>query len=428
MVSLELQLEPLVERAAMQGDSTDFAKALASGPNTWVTADSAATPMLRAGFALSLTGVLAMGTVTITEIVYQDHGRSVLGQGILALVTVVTMAMLGSSTIVAIRRQRHRGGRRSVLVWRVAALMVFSAIWISTVPPALSLLVWPLGLFIGAEAAVIALLIGHERDVLTLYGNYFTSALHFGAVSAAFASVLIVRTPSVARLAITGVCSIEIAAIASVLAFGILRQLFVRELQYVQAIQRDERTDEFKRRAHWIHDDVCADLRELRVRMATHTLDKQQVTRELDLLDDRLRERQLDEMLNGGLVAAAEILQSYVRRAQNAGVIITSVPRFEEASVMLGGAPARLLRRVTAGFVANALAAGSKSLAFQLSSDGSTLVLAVTDDAGGFDLCDAPAGRGLASLASDLGPNCLASTRHASGTTMTASIQLVGEQ
>jgi len=82
------------------------------------------------------------------------------------------------------------------------------------------------------------------------------------------------------------------------------------------------------------------------------------------------------------------------------------------------------LRRCTAGFVSNALNAGAQTLGFQMSSDRDELVLAVTDDAGGFDLVDAPAGRGLASIAAELGADRLTSTRRARGTTMTARIPL----
>lgn len=425
MMSLDVQVESADHRASSaRTEATDFAIALTAGPNAWVTPDSASTPTVRAGLTIALTGYLAMASVTIGQIAQQGRGRSSVQQFTLGLATAAVMAILASSAVSAIRRQQHRGGRHSMLVWRVGSLTIFSAVWISTVPPGLAALIWPIGMSIGIEAAITARLIGHDRTLGTLYRNYSMSPLHLGAISAAVVSAIVAPSSSVDRLVICAICSLEVASLGAVAAYGTLRLLFQHEVQFIEAIQTTERTEEFRRRAHWIHDDVCADLREIRVKMAARSLDHDQVSQELDRLDDRLRERQLDEMLNGGFVAAAEILQSYVRRAQNAGVFITDVPRFEEASIMLGGETARLLRRCTAGFVANALSAGTTTMAFQIGVEGNDLVLAVTDDAGGFDLANAPAGRGLDSLVRELGADRMTSARSESGTTMMVRISL----
>ena len=145
---------------------------------------------------------------------------------------------------------------------------------------------------------------------------------------------------------------------------------------------------------------------------------------DLNDFETRIRERQLDDVIQAGPVTAAEILQPYVRKAQSAGVLITVVPSFDAASIELDAATARQLKRCVAGFVANALNAGATQLGFALHTSDREVVLEVTDDAGGFQLSDAPAGRGLWLLRADLGEGNLRSEPHGSGTTMIASLTL----
>jgi signal transduction histidine kinase len=51
---------------------------------------------------------------------------------------------------------------------------------------------------------------------------------------------------------------------------------------------------------------------------------------------------------------------------------------------------------------ANAVAAGATRLAIRIASDDASVSLVVTDDAGGFDLDEVPAGRGLWQLREEL--------------------------
>lgn len=407
-----------------RADANDFVLALASGPNAWTTPDSASTPMVRAGFVSALIGAAATGGVLSALILTSRAGEPIMAQIGLVAVAAVAMLMMSSSSIASIRRQQNRGGRRSVLALRVLSLVTFAAIWIGNVPILLSPLICVFGLFIGIEAALTASLIGHERRLGELLANFALSPVHLGAVCGAIAIGLIGADESVNRMVFTAVLSLEVAAASSIATFELYRRLLVREAVDRHEIQIRERTAQAHRRAHWIHDDVCADIRAIRVTMATKQLDQAAISSELDKLDDRLRERQLDEMVHGGNVAAAEILQSSVRRAQNAGITILAVPHFEEASILLDAEPARLLRRCTAGFVANALNAGATELSFVLMRTADDVIVTVTDNAGGFDLGDAPAGRGLASLARDLGPGRLMSERTHDGTAIAARISL----
>lgn len=407
-------------------DGVDFVLALASGPNAWTTPDSASTPMVRAGLVSGLASGVATASVLTALILVRHEGQAILPQVGLVSVAIAAVFTMSSSSLAAMRRQQNRGGRRSVLALRVLALVVFSTIWIGTVPPLLSPLIWLFGVFGGVEAALTASLIGHDPRFGQLFGHFLLSPIHLGVVCGGLAMSLLGGDWAVDRMVITALGSLEVAAASSIVTFEMFRRLLSQEGEDRAAIQRSVRAAESQRRAHWIHDDVCADIRELRVKMAAMHLDHEQVSQELDQLDDRLRERQLDEMVDGGAIAAAEILQSSVRRAQSAGVVIARVPRFEEASILLEAEAARLLRRCTSGFVANALNAGATVLGFELAHTETEVVVTVSDNAGGFDLRSAPAGRGLASLVGELGPGRLISERVDGGTAMTAHIRLGG--
>ncbi|MEQ1700006.1 MAG: hypothetical protein ABMA25_07850 [Ilumatobacteraceae bacterium] len=413
----DLDIKPVSERV-------DLVVAWSSGPSTWATPDSASTPGTFAAAMLVLAGAAASATALIVAIALDAGPRPFRSRVLLVVLTVLCAGVMASCTLSALRWAPGVGRPRGIAFVRITATVVFACIWIATVPVEYSPTAWALGMFIGGEGALIARFVGYERPMRQMVITYLRSPFHLGALTAGLVVVFVARDPRVSRVVITEAISLEFIALGALVTYAAVRQLFRREASFAASVRLAEREAESLRRAHWIHDDVCADVREIRVRLAARQLSQEEVANSLDQLDDRLRIRQLDELLSGGAVAAAEILQPYVRRAQNAGVTLAQVPRFEDASVSLSGPPAVLLRRCIAGFVANALQAGTQTLSIHLARDHDDLLLEVTDDAGGFELADAPDGRGLSSLAKDLGSGRLSATRHDGGTTMTARIAL----
>jgi signal transduction histidine kinase len=153
----------------------------------------------------------------------------------------------------------------------------------------------------------------------------------------------------------------------------------------------------------------------VKLQLASGPMTAAQIDAELDELDHRLRLRQLDEIIAGGEVTAAELIQPYLRRAQSAGVSLVDVPRYEEASIKVPAQQAETLRRAVAGLVNNALAAGTRTLAIRLSHGTDRITVTVEDDAGGFDLSTVPAGRGLSALADEVGPHNIHVSRSDAG-------------
>lgn len=143
----------------------------------------------------------------------------------------------------------------------------------------------------------------------------------------------------------------------------------------------------------------------------------------LDELDFALRLRQLDEIIDSGSVQLAEILQPFLRNAQNYGVTVARVPSYDVASTELEPTIAVTFRRAAAVLTSNALNAGARKLCFDVDVRPPWIELTVTDDAGGFDPSDITAGRGLWSLRHELGPDNLTIERVEGGSRVRALVR-----
>jgi hypothetical protein len=186
---------------------------------------------------------------------------------------------------------------------------------------------------------------------------------------------------------------------------------------------RSTRSAEHRQGAHWLHDDVSAHLGLAKLRLRQETTTPEDVARALDDLDHEIRLRQLEELFESGTVRLAEVLQPYVRRAQNEGVTIERVPSFDDASLIVDVEVGRLFGRAAAILTSNALNAGATTLSYVVRYDDDEIVLSVEDDAGGFELADAPAGRGLWALQRDLGEGSLAVEQISAGSAVTVRIE-----
>ena len=129
---------------------------------------------------------------------------------------------------------------------------------------------------------------------------------------------------------------------------------------------RSTRAAEHRQGAHWLHDDVSAHLGLAKLRLRQ---------------DDRPRREDVGawrsttwttrsgcassrSCSSPATVRLAEVLQPYVRRAQNEGVTIEGVPSFEDASLIVDVDVGRLFGRAAAILTSNALNAGATTLSY----------------------------------------------------------------
>lgn len=148
----------------------------------------------------------------------------------------------------------------------------------------------------------------------------------------------------------------------------------------------------------------------------------EQVGALLDELDFALRLRQLDELIESGTVRLAEVLQPFLRNAQNSGVLVERVPSYDIASTEVDHDTGNTFRRAAAVITSNALNAGATRLSFEVAVHDEHIDLVVIDDAGGFDASDITAGRGLWTLRHELGPDNLYIEQHETGSRVHAAV------
>ena len=157
-----------------------------------------------------------------------------------------------------------------------------------------------------------------------------------------------------------------------------------------------------------MHDVVLSEIRLAMLQLEVGEADAADAHRALLDLDHRLRLSQLEETIFTGRVTVGEVVQPHIRRAQGLGITISATPDRTVAARTIGPEIAHGLNRALSVTCSNAVHAGATRIAIRVFAGRSCgLVAEVSDDAGGFDLADAPIGRGLSSLRMHLGTGCV---------------------
>jgi signal transduction histidine kinase len=397
----------LVDESSRATPAVDLAIAAAAGPVVWQAdgRDRTATQV-----AAVLAGVIALVGQAVTVLVVAHWDPAGVGGPVALTAAVCALLAMAAAGIQITFVARGRSPRRlPTSVWvivRGATVVAFAVGWLSLNSGATILLIWPLGVYVGVELALTASFVGSMQAPGRAVRNVLVSPTHLGVLFGLLV-VAVVLGNGARVVALELALALEMAIVAAVASYTAIRTVWEFEQRREEAVSEAERSRERRHRAHWLHDDVCADLRMVRMKVAADQLTMADVATELDELDHRMRSRQLDELLDGGTVTAVEVLQPYLRKAQSAGVALVEVPRYEHASVRIPSAPASSLRRAVAGLLSNAITAGATQVAIRLLPEADRITLTVEDDAGGFELAEVPAGRGLAMLAEDLGPENL---------------------
>jgi signal transduction histidine kinase len=393
-----------------------------AGPLAWraETHDRSVTQ-----FGAMLATIVFASAQAITVVIvtlWNPDGVTSRALGVGAAACLVSLSVVVGHAALVLRRTVVPVSTIVLVGWRVILLALFSIGWFSIVSGPGVLLMWPIGLYLGSEIALTGMLLGGLSAPGVAARRILLSPTHLGVLSAGVIGAF-VAGGEVRSVAVDALVAVEVTLGLAVGSFALITTVWHREQHRDRELVEAERSRERTRRAHWLHDDVCADLRVTRMRLAAGPMSIDQVAAELDELDHRMRDRQLDELLDGGSVTAVQVLQPTLRKAQDAGILLADVPRYEQASIRIDAAAARVLRRVVGGLVANAMAAGATTLSIRLRPDGEMVELDVEDDAGGFDLAEVPAGRGLSTIAADTGGR-LVVERTASGSRVTATIPI----
>jgi hypothetical protein len=383
-------------------EALEFWIAIAAGEPVWADPDDGVSAIARLAASIE---IFALGVcITITWVTALSRGGA--STGFIAIAPWVATAAL---LFMAVRPLRLvLAFRRQARLWnsffaRVALITVAVACMLPSSPASGLLTMWPLAVALGVEAALCAWVLGFDVEPLRWWRNFLRSPLHMGIVGGAIASIVYLGAGEAAATVlpiylVIQLCVLGSAAVARLLDHFRLELDRRREADVAAAAAAEHRQS-----AHWLHDDVSAELKLVELKLRNGSFTAEDVAAALSELDHQLRLRQLDELFRSGSVRLAEILQPFVRNAQSHGIHITTVPTFDDASAMVDERLGRLFGRAVSVTSTNAILAGARELGFVVQSDDETIALSVSDDAGGFDLTSVPAGRGLWQLGQDLG-------------------------
>lgn len=407
-----------------RGPTGDSFVAYAVGPQAWGAGSSEWSVAKTSAAAVGLLGLSGMAVATVMMMIWNPLHRVAHVRAELVCLALLGLLAVAKPLLGILAEREDRFPISAALTLRCLGFGLFLTSWVALTPLSAVILLFPIGLFAGADIGLTSHLVGFDRATIKTSMGYVVSPIHLGAVTAVAAVVVLARSTRTTTTAIGVLLGVEITALIGVISAAAVRQLFRREDAVAAHICDEQRSVEHHRRAHWIHDDVCADIRGLRVKVAAHTLTGSEIESELEELDHRLRLRQLDEVVAGGSATAAEVLQPYLRKLQHQGIQLTTVPHFDESAYTVLGQTAELLQRCAAGLTSNAVAAGATAVGLSLHATVDFLTLTVTDDAGGFKLEESPAGRGLYRLANDLLPGTISVEPTGTGSAVIARIPL----
>ncbi|HEX7096623.1 MAG TPA: hypothetical protein VF183_12125 [Acidimicrobiales bacterium] len=394
--------------------------AVAAGPANWSHQPRPSSADLAVG---SLQGAAFGGIVTIAVITSMRDGSGLLGfrHGLVAGLVGAVCVVVAPTVWWLLGRRTHTRPRRLdariVAALRAVSFGAVVALWAELVGGVRPHESWLFGIVIGCEYALVARSIGTRPHPWRWWRRYLLSPWHV-CVAVGSAAVGLALTNDPVPFALSLYLTIQGVVFAAVVECSVIDGIgnrFRDELrQHARMVERRKHREH----AHWLHDDVCGELRLVRMKLETSDPSPQEIAAQLDELDHRLRVRQLDELLQSGTVRIAEILQPFVRRAQAHGVRVSEMPRLEQASVEVDEPVGRAVQRAAAVLISNAAEAGATEIAIRVNAapDEGRIELCIDDDAGGFDIRDVPAGRGLDSLRHELGEHALELRRTARGT------------
>ncbi len=403
--------------------SLDRWLALLAGANTWDDPERRPNITVRSTGGTQVLALSASLAVLLTYATsYHELGISALRHPApLALVATTLVCMIGPALTLFGRTQRTRPLWANLTFRSLVGLAMVGGSF-GTAPGWAALLSTGLGIVIGADTSLTAYAIGWRPSPRQLWWALVSSPMHLGVVGGLVGTALAVPDIDVADTLLPVYLTVHVwVALACVTAWSIGRMI-TTEAARNDLIRVETARSEHRRSAHWLHDDVCAQLRLVTLRLHRGALHTDEVVGMLDELDFALRLRQLDELLQSGSARLAEVLQPFVRNAQNHGAAVERVPTYETASAVVDRDTGQMLRHAASVLTSNALNAGATRLSFDVSVDAEQVHLAVVDDAGGFDHDDLAAGRGLWSLRHELGPGNLTIDRVDGGSRVAAHV------
>lgn len=310
------------------------------------------------------------------------------------------------------------------LLWRGVCFLALAVAVAAQMPGWPVVAAWAIGIVVGADVILSTWVLGIDANPMRWWRHFLLSPLHFGVIGALVAVALAPTYRPQLWSLVGPYLAMHLGLVAAMLTCRALISMSeLLELE-LDAARSSAAVQERRHRAHWLHDDVLAEIRLTTLRVQSGVRSPVKVVSDLEELDHRLRMRQLDELYEGGAARLADVLQPHVRRAQTLGIHFTAMPTLDAAGQRVDQATGRLFGRAVSVLLSNAINAGARTVALGIDADEHVIQLRVADDAGGFDLDTVPPGHGLDQLAHGLGRDRLRRIGLPGGSLMIAEITI----
>jgi signal transduction histidine kinase len=403
--------------AGTESGDVDRWLAILSGSNTWQDSDRPVTAATRALAAIQVLAVVSGAVAVVAGSAESDVYR------LTFLVTALLVVCVGPIRLALGVVSKSRSFLRNASVRVIAVLGLLIGIF-GVSRGWSALLSWPFGISLGCDAAITSGAIGWRPSSWQWWSSIVTSPIHLGVLGGLAGYSWGRPSENTLQTVLPIYATTHLWFVVSCVSAWFARHISAAETAATLSTLTEAADQERRRSAHWLHDEVCANLRLVTLTLQNGSLTTDGAARRLEDLDFALRLRQLEELLESGEVHVAEVLQPFLRNAQSHGVVLDSSPTYETASKVVSPQQGYRLQRAAGVLISNALNAGAGHLSVAVEIIDDLVQLSVFDDAGGFDTEQIAPGRGLWALRDELGAENLTFHKTDVGTHAIATVRI----
>lgn len=259
--------------------------------------------------------------------------------------------------------------------------------------------VWPLSVALGIELYITMRSIGVSATGASVYRSVVVSSAHLAVagILLVIASVGTVGLDFDALLPLYAGIHVQLAV--TLVSFEFARRFRDSIAEELDASSVRGRASGLGARTSWLHDTAISDLKGLL--NSSRKDDAEFLAESIARIEDELRDEYLQlQMVEANEVDLGAVMYRYARKFRSQGRVI-DLPGLEVSQTMVDGSTGQRFKGFLDVAVQNAVDAGAQRVTITVEPERDYFIVAVSDDAGGFDHELAMAGGSLTRLKRD---------------------------
>ncbi len=248
-------------------EELDFWIAIAAGEPVWADPDDDVAPIAQLAAIIEIFALAASITITWTAAVVREDTTSRFA-GLAPWIATASLLAIMVRPLRLVLAFRHQANLWTSFLARIILITITVACMMLSSSMAGLLSLWPLAVALGVEAALCAWTLGFDVEPIRWWMGFLRSPLHMGIVGAVAGSVVYLGV----RGAVVTVIPIYLVVHLCVLGSAVVARVLDRFRQAIDGRLETEvaaaAAAEHRQSAHWLHDDVSAELKlvELKLR------------------------------------------------------------------------------------------------------------------------------------------------------------------